>query len=84
MTQESIGSTPPQRPSIGRIVHWTTSDDFDIARYGTARAAIITGIRMGNKVTLRVLLPSGGDIIVDNARFADAPTAGCWSWPERT
>lgn len=83
MTQESIGSTPPQQPSIGRIVHYESVDDWDVPFYGHTRAAIITGISKGGRATLLVFHPTGLMQALENIRFSDVPAAGCWNWPPR-
>lgn len=83
MTQESIGSTPIQPPSIGRIVHYESVDDFDVPYYGTTRAALITGISKGGTATILVFHPTGYAQPLENIQYADVPTSGCWNWPAR-
>lgn len=63
------------KPSIGRIVHFTTEDNVSFA-------AIITSIVSGTIVSLTVFAPNLTyiDCLVE---YSDAPKSGCWSWPPK-
>lgn len=76
-----------QRPSIGRIVHYTSRGSKDGVYKPEVRAAIVTkvgepGTLGENTVDVFVINPSG--LFFDQmVGYAETPTPGCWSWPPR-
>ena len=64
-------STPGQRPSVGRIVHYRNTQD---------QAAIITAVWTDDLVNLTVFEPSGS--VTPRGSVSLGDTAGTWHWPE--
>lgn len=66
-------------PSIGRIVHYTTSD---VQGTPTTLAAIITAIHADGMVALFIFyLTRPSDL--KHVPFSDVPKHGHWNWPPR-
>jgi hypothetical protein len=73
-----------QKPSIGRIVHYTRSGYVPECDYPAPEAAIIIGVNPDGTVRLHVFREGAAfDALV--VPFSETPmTPGCWSWPPRT
>lgn len=71
----------PQKPSIGRIVHFVGEHD------GVHIAAIITAVHSDIEVSLTLFGPNGGmgfRLNVLQNEGIETPFAGnTWHWPER-
>lgn len=78
-----MGTTlrPPDRPSVGRIVHYqaygTPGGEFP----SVPRAAIIAEVHGDDECTLVVLNPQG--LFFTRVKYSDPPKPGCWNWPPR-
>lgn len=83
MTQESIGSTPPQQPSIGRIVHYQRRGSADGVFAPEPAAAIITVVHRDIATVGLAVLNPNGLYFNEDVPFAEVPTIGCWNWPPR-
>lgn len=68
------------KPSVGRIVHYTSYGTPGGEFQSEARAAIITGVVDDTTVHLCVLNPTGMFFNLD-VRQGDGP--GQWNWPPR-
>lgn len=69
-----------QKPSVGRIVHYTPDGEPG------PWAAIITRVSVDAArfdVNLGVFMPSGCVSPRENVEFSEKPSPGCWSWPPR-
>lgn len=75
--QDKIAPPPPPKPSIGRIVHYTTDP------HGTTKAALIIDVFDDETVDLAVFNHTGVHPL-DAVSFAEEPTPGFWSWPPRS
>ncbi len=64
-----------QKPSIGRIVHYTEG--------GKPLPALITEVDTDEVVSLNVFYPVGSDLKLGQIRFSKEAQEGCWSWPPR-
>lgn len=81
--------TPTQKPSVGRIVHYTFFD-----RYGNpaTRPAIVTRVWNDHTVNLQVFTDGEDDHEEaasgvwrrSSVTHNQSPCAGFWSWPPRT
>lgn len=71
-----------QKPSIGRIVHYTNLGDKDGRYPPEQQAAIITGLNADGTVALHILYKTGQ---FDMAAVPQSETyeRGHWSWPPR-
>lgn len=71
-----------QTPSVGRIVHYTSYGTPGGEFKSTCRAAIITDVLHGGKVSLFVMNPEGLFLnkVVD---YDETKRGGTWHWPER-
>lgn len=74
-----------QRPSVGRIVHYTSYGTPGGEHTRECRAAVVTGVPNPNNLNvlhLAVLNPEGmffnKDVTEDEGH-----TGGTWHWPER-
>lgn len=70
-----------QKPSVGRIVHYTPDSDEP-----GPWAAIITRVSIDVArldVNLGVFSPNGFLSPRDGVEFSEKPSPGCWSWPPR-
>lgn len=65
------GALKLNKPSVGRIVHYTNLGDKDGKYPPEQQAAIITRVRDDNKVCL------------DNVPFSEEYERGYWSWPAK-
>lgn len=71
------------KPSIGRIVHYTSYGTPN-GEYGqVCRAAVITEVIDDVTVSLAVLNPTGMFFNVKVPLDAFASLGGTWHWPER-
>lgn len=76
-----------QKPSIGRIVHYTNLGDRDGKYPPTIQAAVVTGINDDGTVSLHVFYKTG-QFDLASCAFTDAPAGsegarGKWGWPAR-
>jgi len=77
-----MGTVAPQKPSVGRMVHYHS--------YGTpggeykpeARAATITQVNEDGTVGLFIMNPTGL-FFPTSVKYSDEPKPGHWSWPPR-
>ena len=82
-----------QKPSVGRIVHYTNLGDRDGKYPPEIQAALITGVNADGTVALHVFYKTGQ---FDMSSVAYAQDEGCpahragtegargrWTWPER-
>lgn len=83
--------TSPQKPSVGRIVHYTSHgtpvrEDGTQAFPCTCRAAMVTAVGRKKKgvqhVDLFVMNPTGVFLNQD-VPFGEWDEGGKWHWPER-
>lgn len=73
-----------QRPSIGRIVHYTNLGDKDGKYPPEAQAALITGINDDGTVSLKIFYRTG-IFDMQSVPFSEEPlTRGHWNWPPRS
>ena len=75
-----------QRPSIGRVVHYVSSDNAKTWPACKHNAALITSINEDATVNLSVI-PDGLNYIIPMQRIKqdeDEKYLGTWHWPERT
>lgn len=84
MTERPV---PVQRPSIGRVVHYTNLGDRDGKYPPTVQAAIITGLNDDGTVSLHVFYKTG-QFDLARCERTDEPAGsdharGKWCWPER-
>lgn len=76
-----------QRPSVGRIVHYTNLGDRDGKYPPQIIAAIITKVNNATAVALTTFYPTG-TFSMDSVPYTDAPAGsdaarGSWTWPAR-
>lgn len=69
-----------QKPSIGRIVHYTNLGDSDGKYPPEQQAAIITRIKNDELVSLLIFYPTGQFNMTD-VPFSKVYKRGHWSWP---
>jgi hypothetical protein len=78
----------PQKPSVGRIVHYV-GDDYDGEMMtGKTRPAIIVHVNGDTNVNLQVFTDGSNDgasntISKKSRVFSESPKPGHWSWPPR-
>lgn len=77
-----------QKPSIGRVVHYTNLGDRDGKYPPQVQAALITGVNDDGTVSLHVFYKTG-QFDMPAAAFTDAPAGsegarGKWGWPARS
>ncbi len=68
------------KPSIGRIVHYTSLGSADGKYPPEQQAAIITRVRDCDEVALHIFYPTG-QFDMDNVPFSEDCERGHWSWP---
>ena len=71
-----------QKPSIGRVVHYTNLGDKDGKYPAEQQAAMITRVREDGKVALTIFYPTGM-FQMDNVPYSESYERGHWSWPPR-
>lgn len=71
-----------QKPSIGRIVHYTNLGDADGKYPPTVQGAMITAVYDDGTVALKVFYRTG-IFDCDHIPFSDEPERGHWNWPPR-
>lgn len=64
-----------QKPSVGRIVHYTSKD-------GNTLAAIVNAVSSDDYTRITVFLHDGSTLSGD-APFSAEPKIGHWNWPPR-
>lgn len=81
--------TPPQRPTVGRVVHYYMKSHAKAEEPYGPYAAIVcatkaedSGLKGDFSAVLKVFEPGKGDAY-KTAEFSSQPTGGCWSWPPR-
>ena len=76
-----------EKPSIGRIVHYTNLGDRDGKYPPTVQAAIITGVNDDGSVSLHVFYKTGAfdlaSCLSTSAVAGTEEARGLWSWPVR-
>lgn len=76
-----------QKPTIGRIVHYTNLGDRDGKYPPTVQAAIITGLNGDGTVSLHVFYKTGQFDLArceyDTAPAGSDDARGKWTWPAR-
>ena len=73
-----------QKPSIGRIVHYTNLGDADGRYPPTTQAALITGLNDDGTVALHIFYKTGQFDMPSVPRSDDdVPKRGHWNWPPR-
>lgn len=70
-----------QKPTVGRIVHYTARGSADGVFGSVCRAAVIAEVLSDTEVSIVVLNPAG--IFFDDAPYDPSNTPGSWHWPER-
>lgn len=75
-------TAPEPKPSVGRIVHYTTAGHSLGVKAGTCRAAIVTEIKDEQTVSLAVFT-TRGTLFYEALTRDDSKTGGTWHWPER-
>lgn len=79
---KSTMTTPEQKPSIGRIVHYVSRGSADGVFTSECRAAIITSVADDANIEATVFNPTGvyfHQLTADH----DEKCPGSWHWPER-
>lgn len=71
-----------QKPSVGRIVHYTNLGDKDGKYPAETQAALITAVHPDNTVSLKIFYRTG-IFDMDPVPFSDTPRRGHWNWPPR-
>jgi hypothetical protein len=71
-----------QKPSIGRIVHYTAYGTPGGEFKSKPRAAVITDVETDTKVHVCVLNPTG--IFFNAVEYDPDGKPGTWRWPPRT
>lgn len=76
-----------QKPSIGRIVHYTNLGDKDGKYPPETQAAIITGLDVDDLVSLHIFYKTGQfdmtSVPFTTAQAGSNEARGHWSWPEK-
>lgn len=72
-----------QKPSVGRIVHYTNLGDKDGKYPPETQAALITGVNEDGTCALHIFYKTG-QFDMAAVPFSEAPQRGNWNWPART
>lgn len=74
----------PEKPSVGRIVHYVARGSADGYYRAVCRAAVITEVpdAAGGIASLCVLNPTGM-FFNERVSHSEMHEAGTWHWPER-
>lgn len=78
-----------QRPTVGRIVHYTNLGDKDGKYPPEIQAALITKVTAEGGVSLKVFYTSGifdmpGPVPFTSAEAGTDAARGHWAWPARS
>lgn len=76
------GGTTMQKPSIGRIVHYTNLGDADGKYPPEQQAAIVTGVNADGTVALHIFYKTG-QFDMASVPFSEEYKRGHWTWPPR-
>ena len=68
---------PPQKPSVGRIVHYVNRNT------GDHYAAMITKVDDDGKVSLVIWPPNQPDMAARAIEYSEECAPKTWHWPER-
>lgn len=71
-----------QKPSIGRVVHYTNLGDRDGKYPPETQAAIITGVNSDGTVAL-VIFYRTGIFNMASVPYSALPNRGHWNWPPK-
>lgn len=71
-----------QKPSIGRIVHYTNLGDSEGKYPPETQAAVITGVNPDGTCCLKILYRTGV-FDRDRVEYSETPARGKWNWPPR-
>lgn len=71
------------KPSVGRIVHYTSFGSVGGKYPSTCRAALVTGVRGGEILDLYVINPTGAHFDLHIEQDEETKVGGTWHWPER-
>ena len=86
-TKEKEKNMAEQKPSVGRIVHYTSLGDRDGKYPPEVQAALITGVNSDGTVSLLVFYRTGQfympSVSSTAAKAGSEVARGLWSWPER-
>lgn len=69
------------KPTVGRVVHYTSQGHSLGTKAGTCRAAIITEVKDDNTVSVAVFTPRG-TLFYEAISQDPGKAAGTWHWPE--
>ena len=76
-----------QKPSIGRIVHYTNLGDRDGKFPPEVQAALVTGVNEDKTLSLLVFYKTGqfnlASVMGTVDKAGSESARGCWSWPEK-
>lgn len=76
-------------PTIGRIVYYVPMnlDEGEKGPYKQprrgVRAAIVTNVEEGSRVSLTVFTPDGQPYARTGVEYSQEPLTGTWHWPPR-
>ena len=70
----------PQKPSVGRIVHYQAFGTPGGEYKSLPRAAVITQVNSDTDVGLCILNPTG-QFFNTSVQYSEEPKPGCWNWP---
>lgn len=76
-----MGEAVEQKPSVGRVVHYTSYGTPGGEYLPECRAAMVTEVT-GETVSLFVMNPTGV-FLNTRVRYDDMAHGGTWHWPER-
>ncbi len=77
-----MGTVAPQKPSVGRAVHFVPPQECVGPKSLTLYAATITQVNEDGTCELATLGPNSL-YFQHGVKFAEEYTPGCWSWPPR-
>lgn len=71
-----------QKPTVGRIVHYTNLGDKDGRYPPEQQAAIVTRVKEEDQVSLHIFYPTG-EFNMDSVPYSEQYERGHWSWPPK-